>query len=399
MKKIILLLTVALTSILSLTARADYFSADLKTSDENPNMGVHLIIAGKGLEVVDQWLIAAQSQALVFKDRKNHGPIKIISAIDLPSYSEYIKAWGYSNVRVFKQTMTDQRVVSLIAENQKIASIDFIGHNGAIKGLALENYDNRFFMDAVQLMAPLKSRFTADSFIRVMGCNTGWNLAPALANALNVPAAGTFTFADIQKLHETNVWYYNDKGRFPEGTKFNTVNSVSYSEPITCKKSGGCLRLKPVSIAYQGKHGKYSGTLPFMKFFCGNLSTNDCARRMAKSTQYLIGINNLQNKPSQNLYAETVSDHFCSAWLDSNKRVTCQRQIMDHMNGQKSVLTQFKTVSENMLTCDFKKCAFKTNCDSGTCVLEADVTKGASTATYDELNMYKLGYTLWMNEP
>ncbi len=394
MKKLIVFFCGAL---LSTSVYADYFAAELKTPDENPNMGAHLIIAGKGLEVVDQWLIAAQTQALIYKDRKNHGPIKIISAIDKPSYADYIKNWGYSNARVFKQTMTGQRVVDLISEHQKIASIDFIGHNGAIKGLALEDYDNRFFLDSVKLLTPLKSRFTADSFIRVMGCNTGWNLAPALANALNVPAAGTFTFADIQKLHETNVWYYNDTGRFPGG-KFNNVNSISYSEPIACKNLGGCLRLKPVSISYQGKHGTYQGTLPFMKFFCGNISTNDCARRMAKSTQYLIGVNNLQNKPAQNLYMETISDHFCSSWLDANKRITCQRQIISHLSGAKSVDTKFKTVSETMLTCDSKKCAFKTNCDSGTCVLEADISK-PSTTTFDELNMYKLGYDLWMNEP
>jgi hypothetical protein len=394
MKKLILFFAAAL---ISTSAHADYFAAELKTADENPNVGVHIIIAGKGLEVVDQWLKAAQTQALIFKDRKIHGPIKIISAIDKPSYAGQIKTWGYSNIRVFNQTMTGKRIVDLISEHQKIASIDFIGHNGAFRGLALEDYDNRFYLDTVELMKPLKNRFTADSFIRVMGCNTGWNLAPALADTLNVPVSGTFTFADIQKMHETNLWYYGDEGRYPGG-KFISTNILSYSEPLSCKHSGGCLRLKPVSIPYQGKHGKYKGTLPYMKFFCGDLSKNDCARRMAKSTQYLIGVNNLQNKPSQNLFAQTISDHFCSAWMDLNKRIDCERQITSHLTGAKAVNKIFKTISETTLTCDFKKCSFKTNCESGVCVLEADVSK-PSTTTFDELNMYKLGYDLWMNEP
>lgn len=391
MKNLILTLIV----FLSLgKAKADYFQADLKSTNVDPSMGVHLIIAGKGMEVGDQWLTAAHTQAMIFNDKAKHGPIRLISAIDDKStFATKLARWGYENVQVFNQTMNDARVVKLISLNSKISSLDFIGHNGVFLGFALEDYSNRFYKTSVDLLKATRGNFTADSYIRIMGCNTGWILAPYFAEAMSVPVSGTFTFADIQDLFTDNIWYYNDEGRHPEKVKVITQNLVSFSKPENCLYAGGCKRLKPVTISYAGKHGSYSGTVPFPKYFCGSLSINDCARRAALSVTTQVSTVGIKNKPTALEYQKVVSDLLCSSWQDLSKRAQCQKSVTDHLSGIKSVSPAFTTITDPLLVCNFKTCESKVSTIDGKTVMQGVFNK-VSTTFYDELNFYKLGFSL-----
>ncbi len=393
-------LTVFTSLILSaVLAQASYFQAELKSPNADPSVGVHLIISGFGGpandSVGDQWLTIAHTQALVFNDKVKHGPIKLISYIDnAATYQKKLTAWNYQNVKVMNQAMTGSRVVNLIGQNEKIASIDFIGHNGAFMGLALEDYSNRFYLTDVKALAAFKSKFTADSFIRVMGCNTGWYLAPYMATMLGVPTSGTFTFADIQDIFNPMTWYYSDEGRFPKGAKTVAQNSLSYSSPMTCTYAGGCKRLKVVSIAYAGQRGTYIGTLPFAKYFCGSMNMNDCSRRAAFSVSTNISANFVSDKPTAAQYAEALSDHMCNSWQDLTKRAACAKAVTNHLNGVQLLSPTFKSVDEKMLTCNFKSCDSKVIVDQkGQNVLTGIFTK-PSTAFVDELNFYKLGFSL-----
>lgn len=375
-----------------LKTQASYFKGKLSTQNDNEALGAHLIIAGKGLEIGDQWLTIAHTQALIFKDKAQHGPIILIAAIDKPSYQEKLKDWGYTDIKVYNQTFTGDRLIEQIAQISRISSIDYIGHNGALYGLALEDYNNRFFLTHAEKLAAYKNKFTPDSYIRLMGCNTGWNLAPKMAELLNVPVAGSFTFADIQDLYNDGSWYYHDKGRYPEGAKHDSVNRSSYTTPTSCQHQAGCSRLKVVTIPYQGKHGTYKMTLPFLKFFCGNLDRERCTTRMAKSVSTLISSTSVLQKPNLAQYSEIVADNMCNSWLDFNRRQDCFQKVMDHMSDKKTLPAAFNTINDKLLSCTTKTCLFKKDCSSGSCVMEGTDTGKPSTTFVDELNLYKEGF-------
>ncbi len=373
---------------------AAYFQADLPSANANPALGVHLVITGKGMEVGDQWLRAGHTQALLFNSRKNHGNVRYIGAIENSESLSLLKKWGYQNIQVFNQTYTGPLLVKQILLNAKVASIDFIGHNGALLGFVLENYENRFFTDDAKALAPLAKRMSADSFVRVVGCNTGWTLAPLLAQVLKVPVAGTFTFSDIENLYNDREWYYHDTGRFPQGESILKQNDLSFYTPISCVADGGCTRLKPVRINYQGKHGNYTGTVPFLKFFCGALATPDCFRRMALSTTYLVGNVALLDTPTPSQFANLLADHFCPSYVNAQRKSECVQGILNHVDEKKSLASTYTTADGPSLTCDFQKCAAKVNCTSGTCVMEGQLGAKASTVFVDELNAYMKGYRL-----
>lgn len=377
------------------SARAAFFTADLPNPNAGTGRGTHLIVVGKGLEVGDQWLRAAHTQAMIFRDRPGLGRIKIISAVENANYATLVKNWGYTNVAVHKRTMTGTEVLNQIfaaARASKIESIDFIGHNGAFYGFALEDYNNRFYLTHAKELARIRDRMAPDAVVRLMGCNTGWYLAPAVANALNVPAAGSFTYADIQELHDSQEWFYHDAGRFPTGQWLKS-NPVSFSETKTCVAKGGCMRLKVVNSNYQGKHGSYGGTLPFLKYFCGGLGANDCHRRMAKALTHVIGVKPVRGKPSLNDFSDMVADEFCPAWIDAVKRRDCRKKVVEHMLGINPLPATFSTVTGTSMTCDFQSCQVKKDCSSGSCVVTS-ATPGASRTYVNELNALRRGYDL-----
>lgn len=377
-------------------AHAAFFTADVPNPNAGQGRGTHLIVVGKGLEVGDQWLRAAQSQALIFKDRQGLGKIKIISAIENANYSSLAKSWGYTNIMPYNRTMTGQEVLNQIfavANSSMIESIDFIGHNGALYGFALEDYNNRFFLPHAQELAKIRHRMSPDAVVRLMGCNTGWYLAPAVANALNVPAAGSFTYADIQELHSTGEWFYHDAGRFPSTGSWLKTNAISFSETKTCVGKGGCMRLKVVNSNYQGRHGSYGGTLPFLKYFCGGLNTNDCHRRMAKAITHVVGIKSVQGKPSLNDFSEMVADEFCPSFIDDVKRLSCRKKVVEHMLGINILPSTFSTVNGTSMSCDFQSCQMKKDCSTGSCVVTS-TTQGPTKTYVNELNALRRGYDL-----
>lgn len=388
-----LALQTALFLGLSSSAFAAYFQADFPTASAKSELGTHIIVTGKGMEVGDQWLRAGHTQALLFKDRPQHGAIRFIGAIENTDTLKHLNKWGYTNIQVFDKTFSGSRLVAAITEVAKINSIDFIGHNGALLGFALEDYKNRFFLEDVKAMKALAVRMTADSFVRIMGCNTGWGLAPALAQALQAPVAGSFTFADIEKLHETGAWYYHDEGRYPGGS-FLRRNELSYNYPVDCYADGGCMRLKPVRINYQGRHGSYAGTVPFLKFFCGGVSSADCFRRMAISTIYEVSTVAVKEIPTPDQFAEIMIDHFCPSYVNAAKRTDCATAVGNHVRGIKALPSTYSQADGPTLTCNFESCSVVKDCSSGTCVMKGIANAPPSTTFVDELNAFMAGYKL-----
>lgn len=373
-------------------AQAAYFTADFVTPGEDASLGTHIIVSGNGMEVGRSWLEIARTQALVYGNKSRHGKIRIIGAYAKDADLAYPRSWGYSNIQANGKTFNSTRLLEALGQVPTIASIDFIGHNGAILGFALESYDFRFFLKDVTEFAKFKNRFTKDAFIRLYGCNTGWNLAPAMAKEWGVPAAGSMTWEDIQFLHSNLTWYFQIPGRYPEGGSA-PHNTISFGKPEACRNAA-CSRLKTSNYTYNGLRGTYQGTLPFIKFFCGTINQDDCYRRMALSTQYQVGVIHYEGKPNVEDFATGLADQFCNANEFAAPYETCLTTIKNHLLSERGTLPPtFTTVAGKMLTCSFLKCVFKTVCN-GNCDLIGDFST-PSTAMVDELNAYKRGFALW----
>lgn len=382
-------LLLALTLCIAPFAHAGFFQAELPSASAQPALGTHVVIVGNGMEVGSLFLRAAHTQALLFRDRPQHGRILLIGALEKTT-PQLLTDWGYRSVSQNASTFTAGQLIKLLSKAGPIASVDFIGHNGAFLGFVLENYENRFFLKDVPAFAALKRQFLANAVIRILGCNTGWKLAPALADAMNVPVAGTFTFADLQQLHELGDWFYHDEGRFPEG-RFLSRNEKSFFTPIDCKNNGGCMRLKTVSNPYTGKHGNYGGGLPFLKYFCGSLNQTECFRRMALSTSTLVGTRPLDASLPAETYATVLAEQFCPSYKDKTKREDCRQRVVAHLLGRQALPRTYSPFSGTSLRCDFKKCEFTVECGETTCVFRVPTDK-PSTSFVDELNAYMTGY-------
>ena len=386
-----------LLSVLSLQARASYMTADLATPDANSKLGTHVVVAGQGLEDGTTWLKAAQTQAMVYRDRHNHGTIRMISAVDDARKADYLlmlKNWGYSNIRFMPQAFLGQNLVTELTALPLIASLDFIGHNGAFFGLALqdEGSTHRFYKSHVDAMVG-KVHFSKDSFIRLIGCNTGWFLAPYMASKLGVPAEGTLTSSDVQFLFSTGAWFFDESGAHPNGSVISEQNALSFLNPQACPDHVGCVRLRPENGPYYGQHGTYTGALPFLKFFCGSVEPQDCFRRMAASMTYFVGTSTAD---SPEHFAESITDKFCPANLDLAASSACRLAVGNHILGGRPLPSTFTTLSSKVpqLSCDFQACQFSVVKDGKGQNILVSAGKGPSTAFVDELNAYRTGFAL-----
>lgn len=371
-------------------ALATFAVGELDSQHADPRLGTHVVISGQGLEAGTTWLNAAHTQALVFKDLRSHGRILLIAAVapEKPDvYLGKIRDWGYENVRYEERDFNSDRLIALLSQIPLIASIDFVGHDGAFLGLALQDEDSnhRFYLSDVDRLAG-KVRFTKDAYVRLMGCNTGWYLAPYIARKLGVPAAGTLTSADVEVLATDQNWYYDDAGLFPPGQEEASENRVSYSDRVPCVTHGGCVRLKAINGSYTGQHGVYAGSVPFLKFFCGSVAQSDCERRMALSTRTLVGVHAD--------FATILADQFCPPSLNADNRRQCLQQVSGFVNGKSGLDPFFTTLPDagTALTCSFTGCLFKAVKDSSGQTVLVSTGPSKSSVFVDELNAYRRGF-------
>jgi hypothetical protein len=384
--------------LISQTALASFVVADLDSGASQPALGTNVVIAGQGLEAGMTWMSAAHTQALVFKDRAPHGFIRLVAAVDdsrREAYLEILRKWGYQNIRFSDADFISDRLNDVFAEASPIASIDFIGHDGAFLGFALqdEDSDHRYYYKDVDQLAK-RAQFTRDAYIRILGCNTGWFLAPYMAKRLGVAAAGTLTSSDVEIMTSSETWNY-DGSRARRASE----NDISYSVTERCFSLGGCVRLKAVNTSYVGQHGTYTGAVPFLKFFCGSMNQNECNRRMALSTRTLVGVDNMQGEPgnpetpTRARFAATLADQFCPV---GSAHKACVRDVIGFVANDQPLDPQYTTLSAAVpsISCTFQRCQFIVGTDSkGQKILIATGPK-RSTVMVDELTAYRQGYQL-----
>lgn len=222
-----------------------------------------------------------------------------------------------------------------------------------------------------------------------------------MAQKLRLAAAGTLTSGDVQVMSATGAWYFDDTGEWPAHTAQSHKNLISYSAPLSCINLGGCVRLKAVNTSYVGQHGSYLGSVPFLKYFCGNLALAECHRRMALSTRSLVGVNAMKGEtedaetPTLQQFALTLADQFCPGGSSAGRK-TCQTLVTNHILGVKPLDPSYTTLPANvpLITCTPQKCQFRIGVDDKGQRIFEGTGPSRSTTMIDELNAYVEGYRL-----
>jgi hypothetical protein len=387
------ILSFLISTLFLMTAQAGYFVSSKNAPTLDHAKRTHILIAGHGAELSTLFQSAAASKAIKIQELYPQDQIVLISCneIGAQANAEKLRGWGFQVVSLNNNIFTPQRLMAELARFTKIASLEFFTHTSAIAGAQLEGEAYR--ISQIDDVSSLKGNFTADSFIYLHGCNSGFNLAPAFSSQLEVPVAGSFTYTGFQKLHSNHEFYDFDDALKPAGD-WSAVNDVSFAETHACT-SGGCLRMKPDNSPYTGGWGDYNdgGGLPFYKFFCVKNSETRCLNAMAESIYGLIGKKDYKFASSAADYNELLMEFFCPVSNKTNIRQLCVQGLQKAAANN----TVYNPFQGKLLTCNFKKCQFEIHCadTAGSCRMENDLP--SSNAMVDEYKSYLKAFSIFSN--
>lgn len=163
----------------------------------------------------------------------------------------------------------------------------------------------------------LKDNFERGAYFTINGCNSGFEFAPALSKAWNIPVMGALTGSTFQKLHTDGNWYqaHDDASGsyYPEGGWAQSL-PLDGTHSIPCP-ADGCYRMAPDLLGYVGYWGKLNAAfLPYFKFFCSmdNAHNDDyCRRAMAENLITTPSVSRATLKPTRAEYIEKMKDFVC----------------------------------------------------------------------------------------
>lgn len=315
---------------------------------------VHIVVAGQAEQLGNLLIQSAFAQALHWLDIEPEKPVMMIVYNELGSkvIEQRFKAWGIQNFALHDALITPDAIAGEAGIYSSIRSLEVYTH-GTRSGIAiLGEHGNESFMDGDDALNSFIGHFDAQAFARFYGCNIGYDLAPALANLWHIPVGGALTSTDLHYLHSTGYFYALNDDTKPPGP-WATVNTLSFTGPRTCK-SGGCIRMKPDLTPYNGVHGKYVSGLGFYKFFCGPLSENECAKRIAMTIPSWLGLKPLKPGDSKVAYKEALVDFICPIHHKLPLRDECSKKLAEIEVGNSLDYSPFLGPETS---CDFKACA------------------------------------------
>lgn len=388
--------------MLSQSSLASYFSTVHGDTPYNPKAPTHVLVAGKGSDLGTLFQQAAAAKAHLYKDLFPDEQVLLVTynELGLDANNTKLLAWGFENPRFRDRVFDEASLLYELKKLSRIKSIDFFTHNSALYGSQLEGSDYRINPSS-QILAPLASRFTADAYAVLHGCNTGFYMAPNFSAMWGIPVMGSLTSTGFQALHSDRNFYFADDAQKPEGP-WAWRNFASFTTKIECV-NGGCLRMKPDNQPYEGIFGAYKeGGLPFFKMFCAQNSVQDCERAMAtimlQSMQKytFVGADVTREK-----YQAAVIDWLCPISAKNNIREQCAQYFLNYdLNSEPQGYNPFQG---KQLACQFDKCEFEFSCDkingevnNKSCVITNPNRK--ATTIEEEYVHYMNGYDILVSE-
>jgi hypothetical protein len=233
-----------------------------------------------------------------------------------------------------------------------------------------------------------KLRFTDDGYIVLHGCNTGFLQAPAWSRIIGVPAFGSLTATNFQRVYDDGHWWFDDAGLVPSGVSKLKSNSLSFADPIKCSL-GACNRLKADYFTYNGFWGDFGGGggLSFYKAFCNfdGVAAKDrktyCQRAMRQFMQIWPSEIVLSAASTFEDYKAVVKDFLCGT---SKKGVIREECYTNLALSEVTPNLKFDNFQGTPLQCeDYGPCNVTYTCESSStvhnCVLSAPKNKAPTT--------------------
>lgn len=345
------LLTFKSHAFLVMTYNADKLNYDLPT---------RIIVTGAGDDLGTQFQQVARGKAFKYSEQFPNEQIVLVAALEenAGDNKTTLKYWGFNLQKENTSTFNGNSLLDELEEFHKISSIDIFSHSSAQYGIHLDSKIHRLTLNTRKIER-LKGHFIKDAYVILHGCNGGFNLAPFLSNAWEIPVAGAMTSTNFQKLHSDGDFYLTEAGLFPN-TDWASTNETSFNKPVKCI-SGMCLRLKPDNVPYKGFWGEYGeGGLPFYKFFCLKNSPEDCTRVMAKSLLGFIGKTQLKMNSSLNEYKKSLFDFLCPVSAKRDLRGECEANLESSLSTGDTTYNPFL---RNQVECNFQSCAVEIKCE------------------------------------
>ncbi|MGZ3797823.1 MAG: hypothetical protein ACXVB1_15740, partial [Pseudobdellovibrionaceae bacterium] len=237
-------------------------------------------------------------------------------------------------------------------------------------------------------LSKLKSKFTADSYALIHGCNSGWLMASQLSELWGIPVAGAFTGTRFERLHSDGHFYVYQKDRAP-----NEEWAEKNLEGRSCL-AGGCFRMRPGYSPYSGSWGDFqdSPLLNYYKFFCIKNSVEDCEKRMALSVLAFVSDKQVSLNHSLEEFKDQVKSFLCPVYADRKITLQCFEALEQSLrDGSKTVSF---VVNQRQLACDLKSCNTHMTCTEDGCTVErinVGIPEPATTLV-DDFNHYLNGF-------
>lgn len=268
-----------------------------------------------------------------------------------------------------KKLNTRQFIDIVKANSERIRSIDVIGHNGVDKGPWLEDGDNRLDYQNEGIMRELTSRFLPNAWVRLHGCNSGWNVARFLSRYWQIPAIGTFT--------STSFYYLTNSGNYElfqsiEGgaaspgitpAKFDTKTFLDQNGQAikTSCPSGGCMTLIPEGSPYHYHvhNDPNAAWLPMAKPVCNSIvSEEQCLKAQAESLITAVGATPRATMATQQeAYEEALFGSVCGSYAKAVNQESCKMYVKKAYLGRQNY---FPYKLGKMLKCDgLRVCKFQ----------------------------------------
>lgn len=343
---------------LCLDTHAAYFITSYQNKNIDLSRPTRVLVAGYGDELGLLFQEVSKAKAQKLKEQYPNDQIVLIAVKEEDNSNEdVLEKWGFNIIGSKRQTLDGKLLIKELVAFNQIQSLDIFSHSSAQFGIHLNGRMNRLTTNTRGL-ENVRGHFAKGAYVVLHGCNTGFELAPHLSGVWGVPVLGSLTSTNFQRLHSNGNFYLEESG-FPPSNDWSELNELSFDRPLRCK-DGYCLRIKPDNSSYVGYWGEYEAGLPFLKWFCVNISKEECSLAMAKNLLSQISIVNLQRNSDLKLYKKAVFDFLCPISSKRDLRRECEENLDLAIIKKDFTYSPF---AREQLECDFNKCKAEIKCN------------------------------------
>ncbi len=359
------------------------------------NKTTHIIVVGSAVKNdSDQFFQTGIARAQRYNELWPEHQVIIMSSPEVRGASD-AEIFSRFSIPVIKQIngrFSQTLLISELLIFKSIASIDFIGHSSPW-AFKLGKTNAAFAPDEIRdELSKLRANLEPNAYITISSCNSGFNIAPALSEILEIPVAGALTSSLFEGLQSNEMWY-KERDFISQRPPFNTI---SYLSTFDCDL-GLCWRMKPDRNNYSAYWGAFKeGGLSFYKFFCNFENDNgSCEEAMATSLLSFPSVVALSERPDREDFEKVVFDWLCSTGPNSKYFTNCVEGIKSAVERGDLVYQQ---MTGNELECDFKTCNATVVCKkafwgsgprAGSCHLNTKVNSQPTTLAREYLSLMR----------